>query len=1371
MLICNTHRFNQMQFLIRLKGIILCAFLLLPAFPVSGEISFVHIGSEQGLSQSTVLSIRQDKKGNMWFATYDGLNRYDGYTVTVYRHDEEDSLSIASDIIRVVEIDVKGRLWIGTYNGLSLYDPDLDTFRNFTFPCGDKPAEVRGIAPMDNDMLLLDTSAGLLFFNPSSGCLSDRKFPVSLEGDMVTAICRQNDAVFVGTLNGRLLRLSSDGRSAEDISHPVLSGKRVQSIFMENYPLIYIGTEGDGLYRIDLANGRATSFSKASGDLSSDYVRAICSDTYGNLWVGTFSALNVMDKVTGRFSSHVSNPASEGSLSQSSVRAIFKDAQGGMWVGTWFGGLNYWHPLLRRFSSIRSIPYHNSLNDNVVSCIIEDSSGQMWIGTNSGGVNRFDPETGKFSFYTMDDGLWSNDIKTLYMEGGKIYVGSHLGGLGIIDAASGRIRQLDIGAGNAYGNIPYQDRSIYSIIPYQDRSILLGMVGGYVWRFSPGSEKSRPMTDASTGRPVNVGPLVSMKADSQGRIWIGTESGIRVYRGTGDTLTRLDILPPNPGLDRTFVNCIAECAGGKFWLGTRNGLYCFDESDGILAHYTVKDGLPNNVVYGILEDDAGNLWISSGMGLSRFDQSSRSFRNYTSADGLQDNQFCLYSYCRTSGGEMYFGGIKGITTFNPASLPDNPFIPAVSITELSVSNTRIRPGDESGILASDISKTEEIHLKEGNSSFALTFAVTDYISWKQNVFAYRLENYEDEWNYVMNPERTVSYTNLPPGKYRFYVTASNKDGIWNEKPAELSITIHPHWYNTTWARLLFALVFTVLAGSVARYLWIRKKMKMQLAFEKVDKERIRELNEMKLRFFINISHELRTPLTMIVAPLQDLLGKVNDKWIQGKLRHIGKSTERLLYLVNQLMDYRRAELGVFHLKVRKAEIHPLLVDTFNYYRQLAASEKIDYRLESSLEGTELYFDRKYVEIILNNLLSNAFKYTPAGQSITLSARMDGEMCLLQVIDTGQGIAPEKQSLVFERFYQVDQDHVGSGIGLGLVKNLAEMHHGHVGLESELGKGSTFSVWLPAGRQAYSENEISSASDEEQIYSSNPAEFHVLNASHYDIEDKDVPEDEGKTEATEEETSDRKATVLIAEDNSEIREYLSEGLAPKYRIITAENGQDALEKMKDELPDIILTDVMMPIMDGLKLCRNVKQNLQTSHIPVLILSAKADVKWQMSGLYVGADDYIPKPFSMSVVEAKIGNILRTRLSTIEHFSKASRIEPEQMALNKLDENFLKKAVEEVEKHIDDSSFSADQFAERMNMSRSNLHIKMKALTGSSAMDFIRKIRFSKACELLKDGRYSIADISAMVGFGSPAYFATSFKKYVGCLPSEYMKKSD
>ena len=1351
-----------------LKNTVIPAILLSCFSPaVSGEVSFVHIGLEQGLSQSTVLDIEQDFKGNMWFATYDGLNRYDGYTFTVYRHDDTDPTSISNDIIRCVMADDKGRLWVGTYSGLSFYDSEQDSFKNFGVSQDGAPVEVQDIIQIDADRLLLDTSAGLRVFSIGTSAMADfhasaqdsRNSMLMTGKDEVTAMEKYGDKVIIGTKNGKLLiSKSASNTPFEDIGMHVLEGKRIQSIFLETFPVIYIGTEGHGLYRINLTDGSHKHFCTASGSLSSDYVRAIRQDGTGNIWIGTFSSLNIIDAKSGKISVYDSDPVKEGGLSQSSVRAIFKDTQGGMWIGTYFGGLNYYHPLLRRFSTIRHIPYHNSLNDNVVSCITEDAGGDIWIGTNSGGVNRFDPRTGRFAFYTTDNGLAANDIKALYIHGGKVYTGLHHGGLGIIDTVSGNIRNIHVGDGN-----------VYAIIPYKDGNIVLGTVDGFLWEFSLSSGSFRKMEEAGSGMPVNTGKLVSLKYDSKGRIWAGTESGLKIYTDTGNGLSLSGIVPQNGGLAHTFVNCIAECGDGTFWLGTRNGLYCFDESDGSLAHYTVADGLPSNVVYGILEDEAGNLWISGGHGLSRFDKKNRSFRNYTSADGLQSDQFCLYSYWKSSSGKMYFGGINGITVFDPEALPDNYFIPTVSITGLSVSNKPVRPGDGSGILDSDIAMTDEIHLNQRNSSFALTFAVTDYVSWKQNLFAYRLEGYDDGWKTVMDPNRTVSYSNLPPGKYLFSVTAANKDGIWNKKPAILSIIIHPHWYNTVLARIAFALAIIGTAVFVTRYLWVRKRMKMQLAFEKVDKERIREVNEMKLRFFINISHELRTPLTMIVSPLQDLLAVTKDKQALRKLKYIEKSTGKLLYLVNQLMDYRRAELGVFRLKVKEMEIQPVLDEIFGYYKQHAASEKIDYRLESSLDGRRMYFDRQYVEIILNNLLSNAFKYTPEGHSITLAAKMDGDMCLLQVKDTGQGIAPEKQKLVFERFYQVDQNHIGSGIGLGLVKNLAELHHGRVGIESSIYKGSTFSVWIPANASAYSENEISDGENDGGVYFSNPAEMHILNAaSGADANEADI-DNNAREQDGNESAVEGMAKIMIVEDNKEILEYLSDGLSAGYSVIVAGNGREALDKMNDEMPDIIITDVMMPVMDGFKLCRHVKQNLYTSHIPVIILSAKSDAMWQMSGLKVGADDYIPKPFSMSIVEAKIKNILRTRMSIIDYFSKSHSVKPERLALNKLDEDFLKKAVGEVERHIDDTDFSADMFAELMNMSRSNLHIKMKALTGSSALDFIRKIRFSKACSLLKEGRYSVADISAMVGFGSPAYFATSFKKYIGCLPSEYAKR--
>ena len=477
------------------------------------------------------------------------------------------------------------------------------------------------------------------------------------------------------------------------------------------------------------------------------------------------------------------------------------------------------------------------------------------------------------------------------------------------------------------------------------------------------------------------------------------------------------------------------------------------------------------------------------------------------------------------------------------------------------------------------------------------------------------------------------------------------------------------------------------------------------------------------------------------------------------LEYIQRNANRLLHLVNQLMDYRRAELGVFELKVKKENAHQLIQDNFLFYDKLAHHKKITYTLHSELEDKEELFDPNYLELIVNNLLSNAFKYTESGQSITVTLKEENNWLVLQVSDTGIGIPINKQGKIFERFYQIESEHVGSGIGLSLVQRLVELHHGRIELDSEEGKGSTFSVYLPQDINTYKSSELASndtLNEEGQVYSTNSKEMYFI--------------DTEKVENETIEAGDKKrGTILIVEDNNEIRHYLSSGLAELFNTLEAGNGEEALEKLKDNEVDIIVTDVMMPVMDGIKLCKNVKQNIRTCHIPVIILSAKSEVKDQMEGLQMGADDYIPKPFSLAILTTKIQNMMRTRRRMLERYSKSLEVEPEKITFNAMDEALLKRAVAIVEKNMDNIEFSTDEFAREMNMSRSNLHLKLKAITGESTIDFIRKIRFNEAAKLLKDGRYTIAEVSTMVGFNTPSYFATSFKKYFGCLPTEYIKK--
>ena len=628
-----------------------------------------------------------------------------------------------------------------------------------------------------------------------------------------------------------------------------------------------------------------------------------------------------------------------------------------------------------------------------------------------------------------------------------------------------------------------------------------------------------------------------------------------------------------------------------------------------------------------------------------------------------------------------------------------------------------------------------------------------------NTFTYKLEGYDNVW-YKQNDISLVSYSNLPAGDYTFCIKAANNDGKWNEEPAILHIHILPVWYSTWWALSLFALSFALLVFGIVRFFWLRKSMQAEIRMERLDKEKREEISQMKIRFYVNISHELRTPLTLIVAPLQELLDRISGHWEHEQLLYVQRNTNRLLHLVNQLMDFRRAELGIFELRAVYSNAYKRILNCFMNYESLSKRKDIDYNFYTELQDKNVLFDENYLDLIANNLLSNAFKYTEVGESIIVKLYIEDDNLVLQVIDTGIGIPLEKQEKIFERFYQIENGREGSGIGLSLVQRLVELHHGRIVLQSEVGKGSTFTIYLPQDESVYTQEELlgrSGDEGEQRVYSTNANDIYIGDDEKF-----------GEEVSTDEENCKR-GTILVVEDNRELRQYLVNGLSALFDILETENGQKALDILKDKDVDLIITDVMMPVMDGVRLCKLVKQNLRTCHIPVYMLSAKVDIKYQLEGLQVGADDYIAKPFSMEVLRTKILNMLRTRYRIFERYSNMTEIRPEKLTSNTMDEELLRKAIAVVEKNMDNVEFSTEQFAREMNMSRSNLHLKLKAITGKSAIDFIHKIRFNRACQLLKEGKYTVSEISFMVGYNTPSYFAARFKKYIGCLPTEYGKK--
>lgn len=1335
-----------------------CLFVMTPTDALAQELSgirFTHIGIENGLSQNIVYAITQDKQGNMWFATQNGLNKYDGYDFTVYHHNDDDPHSLADDIVRACLTDRQGRVWAGTDSGLSLYDSASDRFENYP-AVTDRERMIGHIVELDDSRLLLySENRSLSVFDRRTRAYSD-SIPFSIPASVVpTSINQQGDHIYIGTWSG-IYDYSIAQKTVQLLLEEQLKGLQVYFVLRQSPSRLWVATEGGGLFVYNPQTGQVNRYTHSGnvGSISSDYVRSLMLDNQNRLWVGTLNSLNIYDEANDCFMDY-SQVINTENLYKLSVRDIYSDTQGGVWLATYYGGIYYYHPLKNRFRSLRSDSHPHPLSSDIINCIQSDANGELWIGTNRGGLNRYNPKTHTITYYTQEDGLKSNDIKSIYIDEKKdlVYIGTHTGGLSVLHRKSGRITTI-------YDNIL---RNCYTLKPIGNGDFLISGIDK-LYRYNTITRRIDVVSEA-TALENDFSRVTHIRTDSKGRLWFVSETGLSTYVEEDGQLKRCSVLPAQFSLDHLFVNCLCEARNGIFWIGTRKGLYRFEERTQEIKRYTTVDGLPDNVVHSVQEDVYGRLWIGTDRGLCTFYPQSGRFRHYSS-DELQNTQFTPNASCQTPDGTMYFGGMDGLVIFNPNKLADNPYIPSVIINRLELFNKPVVPGDETGILTQSISETQSITLDASQTAFSISFVVSNYVSGDYNTFAYKLDGYDKEWYYT-DTRRTAFYSNLPHGTYRFLVKAANNDGKWNNTPTELKITILPIWYKTWWAILLFVAAFIGASVFVFRYFWVRKTMQAQIEMERVDKERQKEVNEMKLRFFINISHELRTPLTLIISPLQEVLGKVNDRWIHNQLELVQRNTNRLLHLVNQLMDYRRAELGVFSLKVKPVGIRRIIEKDFLFYERVAQKKKIAYNFYSDLEDKLVLCDPHYLELMVNNLLSNAFKYTGEGKSISLTLQEKDNTLLLQVADTGNGIPIDKQGKIFERFYQVDNEHPGSGIGLSLVQRLVELHHGRIELESREGEGSTFSIYLPTDERSYKPEEYATVDKEEQQYTTNAQVMYTLDTDNEPVETlPTVDGEEGEAEKT-----GNREHILVVEDNADIRHYLAEKLKQYFSVSEAANGDEALALLKEKNDiELILTDVMMPGTDGIQLCKRVKQNLQTSHIPVIILSAKADVKEQLEGLQVGADDYIPKPFAMPVVLAKIRNLFRMRYLVRQRYSQSQEVEPDKIALNTLDQELLEKAVRVVEAHMDDVEFSTEQFAREMCMSRSGLHAKLKALTGESTNDFIRKIRFNRAAQLLKEGRYTVAEVSMMVGFNTPSYFASSFKKHFGCQPSEYGKKA-
>ncbi len=1314
---------------------------------------FRTISVDKGLSQSSVFAVKQDTLGFIWIGTQDGLNRYDSKGFKVYRPVKNVKNSLQSYFIRSLFIDHKGQLWVGGNKGISVYNYNTDSFTNYSLPRSIGEWYIASITEDSTHKIWATSITGEVFvLSPDSQNFTTIKFNASShEIKEIAYIGLWQKQIILGT-NVGLFKLHPNTHQLVKIN---LGTKKpyINDVFIDGQNL-WIGTEGNGVINYNAKNGKIASLlhNSAANSIADNNVRCVGKDTEGNIWLGTFRGLSIFNPKANSFTNYYHQITQPYTISQNSVRCFFRDKQNGIWLGTYYGGLNYYHKNDIKFNLLSQNSGKPSLNDEVIGVIKQDAKGNFWIGSNDKGVNYWNKNTNTISYYSNSENnpnsLSSNNIKAIaFDDNGNILIGTHNGGLNLLNPNSGtvqRFRHDENNPASIAGDL------VYSLLKDSKGRIWVGT--------RPGLDQYHPETKTFThihldkaGKRPTSDDITYLFEDSKKRIWIGTTNGVTLFYPDA-------LLFGNIGhgkLSDDIVNCVTEDQKHRIWIGTREGLKLYDEAQESFISVKVKIDFLKETIYGIIPDEDENLWISTNSGLIKFNPDNGSIQTFDENDGLQNKQFNDYSFCKAQDGMLLFGGIKGITYFYPSMVKQRPVPLKLSFTGLEVLNKNVAVGDETDILEEHIDQTKELEIGPEYKQFSIFFNTFNYISSNRTYYLYKLDGIDKDWQ--RTEQLKVSYSNLPAGRYSFQIKAIGPNGEMSSARS-LKIIILAPWYKTFW---FFLLLLTILGtAAYIGYKIIKERINavQQLKLERIDKERVSYINQVKMDFFTNVSHELRTPLTLILAPLEELLKMpFTDKTFKKKHELMFINAKRLYNLVDQLFEFRKTEMGTRQLKVGRGDIVSFTREIYESFKPLSEKNNIHYTYHSDETQLLFYFDKDAMEKILFNLLSNAFKYTKTGQSINVEIVKKDDAVQIKVADTGVGISEDDLSKVFDRFYQVNnrEMNLGSGVGLAFTKRLVELHHGTITAVSAPEKGSAFTVVIPTSEHSYKNDQ------------------HV-ETSLYDlsiISDNELVAEDSLLEEEEIMERDQPIKLLIVDDNREILDYLKDYFGKIYEVTVAFDGQMALDLLEINPFDIIISDVMMPELDGLHFCKKVKQNINTSHIPLMLLTARTETSQQIKGLEMGADDYITKPFSTPLLAAKITNLLRSRKRLKEYYSAGKEMVPENIAFNTLDEEFLKEAINIVEDHLADSEFSVDIFSREIGMSRSNLYLKLKAITGESAMDFIKRIRFKKAVELMESRRYTIAQITYMCGFNSPSYFSTAFKQHYGCMPSEYLARTD
>jgi len=1328
------------------------------AVPPSSHID--RIGLKEGLSNSEVRCIFQDRHGFLWFGTYDGLNRYDGYDFKVYRNQPEDTSSIIHSYVNCIAQDLRNNLWVGTRQGVSMLDPVTDKFSAVytVLPGGRKIAinsYIRDIKVNDNgDIFVASEGSGLIVFDKGSRV----GHAIPLDSYTPFKWNYNVDALLILPGNRIYLLISGLGLCEYDTAgkkfHMLNSTLRGATCIYPDNGNLWLGTTM-GLYHFNIRLAIYDRFlNESNGGLKSNRITSLQAMPDSSLWVGTDGGgIQILNKSRTQIS-YLSEGYNEQELSSNAVYSLLLDRNGRKWIGTLRGGINVIDEVKDRFQNVRHDPLNpNSLISNFVKSLLEDREGKLWIGTDGGGLSIWDRSSGRFSNFRHDPkipGTLSSNFVTSMIQDftGKVWIATYGGGINLYQPLQKRFK--------VYHGVDVQGREnrITFWCFYADHE-------GNVW--ASGLQDGLFFYDRKADQfrqyPAKLPNILSMCQDKAGNLWAGNFDGIYKINLKQRTYPFYPIGKP--------VRSIHPAAGDDLWLGTEAGLMYFRTSVGkVTKQFTTVAGLSNNNVLAIEEDQTKQLWLSTYNGLCRFDQQQTTFTNFYQSDGLASKEFNFNASLRLKNGQLAFGGTGGLTLFSPGELVPMRNVPGIAFTDIKIDAKPLSfyPGFFN---ANEHNELVSLIVPYQYASLSFRFAAIEFTAPERIRYRYMLQGWDRKWVDASH-QRNIFYTRLAPGNYILRVNCTNPEGQWTSNELVLSITVLPPWYATVWAFMAYVLVVAGLIYWYIRNKFRETKLKYEVKLANADaeyqrnlQEKEKELNERRIEFFTGVAHEFRTPLSLIINPVKDMLANSTSSEHQD-LNIIFRNSRRLLSLVDQLLLFRKADAVADVLHIAPMDIVLVCREVYLCFVHQAKLSGINLELAAPECPVIVYGDREKIEIILFNLISNAIKYSANGKVVSVQLNEAVNEVIIKVIDNGSGISKETGAKVFEKFYRAAKQgqKAGFGIGLYLAQQFTRRHHGQLYFESIPGTGTTFSLELLKGTDHFPGIVVSDVVEiispllEELTENNNKVEA-MTDAGETYFETKGIVND--------------KKTILVIDDDAELRRYIRLLLVVSYIVYEAENGQIGLTVARDKQPDMIICDLMMPELNGIEVCATIKNDPQLSYIPMILLTASASPESRIKGLESGADDYIQKPFEKDVLIARIANLLQNRDNLQQYFYNTITLKKGSITISDEYKQFLEKCIDIVEKNITDENFSIKVLAAEIGMSHSNLYRKVKSLSGHTINSFIRYIRLRKAAELLIQSDMNVNEVAFETGFNSIKYFRSQFFKLFGANPSNFLKQ--